>query len=121
MKKNRQFQGSKKKGRKQDWLDREIIRADHRLTRRLMFTKRNFLIIINFIICCNFIFVGILLGILFGLLFGDYISSFFDIKYKHDFSSCIKLWERGLVPSFDGKIWRLHGYPNGKILWEGKL
>ena len=49
-----------------------------------------------------------------------YISSFFDIKYKYDFSSCMKLWEKGLVPSFDGKKWRLHG-KDGKILWEGEL
>ena len=48
-----------------------------------------------------------------------YISSFFDIQYEHDFSPCIKLWEKGLVPSFDGKTWRLHGY-KGKILWENK-
>ena len=45
-----------------------------------------------------------------------YISSFFDIKYKYDFSSCVELWEKGLVPSFDGKIWRLHG-KGGKIVW----
>src|SRR3990167_3777644 len=24
-----------------------------------------------------------------------YISTFFDIQYKHDFSPCIKLWEKG--------------------------
>lgn len=46
-----------------------------------------------------------------------YLSTFFDIEYKHDFSSGNKLWERGIVPSFDGKIWRLHGY-QGKILKE---
>jgi hypothetical protein len=49
-----------------------------------------------------------------------YISSFFNIKYKYDFSPVIKLWEKGLVPSFDGKTWRLHG-ENGKIVWEGKI
>jgi hypothetical protein len=46
-----------------------------------------------------------------------YISSFFAIKYKYDFSFCVKLWEKGLFPSFDGKIWRLHG-KDGKILKE---
>jgi hypothetical protein len=46
-----------------------------------------------------------------------YISSFFTIQYKYDFSSCVKLWESGLVPSFDGKIWRLHGY-KGRVLYE---
>ena len=49
-----------------------------------------------------------------------YISSYFSINYKYDFSSCIKLWEKGIVPSFDGKIWRLHG-KDGKIIWEGKI
>ena len=45
-----------------------------------------------------------------------YISSFFKIEYDYDFSSCVLLWERGLVPSFDGATWRLHG-ENGKILY----
>ena len=49
-----------------------------------------------------------------------YISSFFDIEYKYDFSSCIKLWESGLVPTFDGKTWRLHGGKDAKILYEMK-
>lgn len=55
-----------------------------------------------------------------------YVSSFFDlpkwkyIKHKkgqNPFQSAIDLWHRGLVPSFDDKIWRLHG-PKGKILKE---
>ena len=48
-----------------------------------------------------------------------YISSFFDIAYPYDFSPAIKLWNMGLVPSFDGEIWRLHSYKG--IVWEGKL
>ncbi len=61
---------------------------------------------------------------------GAYISSFFNlpkwqgIKHKKGispFQSCIDLWEMGLVPSFDGKVWRLHGGPKAEILWEGKL
>ena len=60
---------------------------------------------------------------------GAYISSFFNLKkWKYiehkegvnPFQSCIDLWERGLVPSYDGKIWRLHG-KGGKVLWEGKV
>jgi hypothetical protein len=46
-----------------------------------------------------------------------YISTFFDIPYKYDFSSTVRLWERGLVPSFDGKTWRLHGGKNAKVLY----
>jgi hypothetical protein len=56
-----------------------------------------------------------------------YISSFFNLqewKYiKHEpgenpFQPGIDLWNRGLVPSFDGKTWRLHG-KDGMIIWEG--
>lgn len=47
-----------------------------------------------------------------------YISSFFDIDYKFDFSSAVKLWEAGLVPSFDGTTWRLHSGTDAKIIYE---
>ena len=47
-----------------------------------------------------------------------YISSFFDIKYRYDFSLCTKLWESGLVPSFDGKTWRLHSGKNADVVYE---
>lgn len=47
-----------------------------------------------------------------------YISSFFSIKFKFDFSPCVKLWEKGLVPSFDGKTWRLHGGKDARVLFE---
>jgi hypothetical protein len=61
-----------------------------------------------------------------------YESSFYNIRkdqWKHcekvdfkgcdnPFQSCIDLWELGLVPSFDGKIWRLHGGKDAKILFE---
>ena len=46
----------------------------------------------------------------------DYVATFFAITHKYDFSPSQKLWERGLVPSFDGTNWRLHGY-KGKILY----
>jgi hypothetical protein len=47
-----------------------------------------------------------------------YISSFFAIKYAHDFSSVVRLWEAGLVSSYDGKTWRLHGGKDAKALYE---
>ena len=47
-----------------------------------------------------------------------YISTFFNIQYEPDFSSGNKLWESGLVPSFDGKTWRLHTGKNAKIVYE---
>lgn len=47
-----------------------------------------------------------------------YISSFLSIKYKYDFTPAIHLWEQGLVPSFDGTIWRLHSGKNADIVFE---
>jgi hypothetical protein len=45
-----------------------------------------------------------------------------NIKRKgYPFQSCVDLWELGLVPSFDGEVWRLHGGKDAKVLWEGKL
>jgi len=47
-----------------------------------------------------------------------YTSSFFTVEYKYDFTSAIKLWEAGFVPSFDGKTWRLHSGKSAKIIYE---
>jgi hypothetical protein len=45
-----------------------------------------------------------------------------DIKTdEYPFQCLATLWEKGLVPSFDGKKWRLHGGKGAKILWEGEL
>ena len=49
---------------------------------------------------------------------GAYVSSFLDIPYQHDFTPAVKLWDDGLVPSFDGKVWRLHTGKNAKIVYE---
>ena len=55
-----------------------------------------------------------------------YISSFFILEeWKHvehekginPFQPGIELWESGLVPSFDGKTWRLHG-GSGNVVFE---
>jgi hypothetical protein len=51
---------------------------------------------------------------------GAYYATFFAIDYKIDLSSAQKLWERGIVPSFDGKVWRLHG-ADGKIIYTQPL
>ena len=53
-----------------------------------------------------------------GASVGAYIGSFFDIDYKFDFSSAVKLWEAGLVPSFDGKTWRLHTGKDAHVVYE---
>jgi len=47
-----------------------------------------------------------------------YVSGFFNIKCDHDFSSGVKLWEAGLIPSFDGTTWRLHTGKDAKIIYE---
>jgi hypothetical protein len=57
-----------------------------------------------------------------------YISDFFTIanwKYvthepdKNPFQPCIDLWMLGLVPSFDGKTWRLHNMSNNaEVIYE---
>jgi hypothetical protein len=39
----------------------------------------------------------------------------------YPFQPAVDLWKMGLVPSFDGKLWRLHGGKDGKVLWEGKV
>jgi hypothetical protein len=58
---------------------------------------------------------------------GAYTGSFFVIKQwkyikhpagEYPFAPCVKLWEKGLVPSFDGKTWRLHGGERAAILFE---
>ena len=41
------------------------------------------------------------------------------IKTKsYPFISVVKLWERGLVPSFDGETWRLHSGKKADIVFE---
>jgi hypothetical protein len=62
---------------------------------------------------------------------GAYISSLFpDIKkWKYidrapgvnPFQPCIDLWYAGIVPSYDGKTWRLHSGKKAEIIWEGKI
>ena len=60
-----------------------------------------------------------------------YISSFYPgiktwkridhPKGENPFQPCIDLWHRGFVPSFDGKIWRLHAGEKAEIVWEGEI
>ena len=50
-----------------------------------------------------------------------YASTFVDIKYNHAFTSINKLWERGIVPSYDGKIWRLHTGMKADIIMQGTI
>jgi len=57
-----------------------------------------------------------------------YISSLFPnikkwkyIEHKegvNPFQSSIDLWHMGLVPSFDGKVWRLHKGKKAEVVLE---
>jgi hypothetical protein len=47
-----------------------------------------------------------------------YSSSFIKIKYERNYSPLITLWNRGIVPSFDGKTWRLHSGPNADVIFK---
>jgi len=56
-----------------------------------------------------------------------YTGSFFKIaqwqyikhpKGKYPYQPLVQLWNKGLVPSFDGKTWRLHGGEKAKILFS---
>jgi len=45
-----------------------------------------------------------------------------DFKHKgYPFNDAVKLWKMGLVASFCGDKWRLHGGRKAKILWEGTI
>jgi hypothetical protein len=47
-----------------------------------------------------------------------YVSSFFRIKYDHDFTCLNELWNRGFVSSFDGTTWRLHSGEKAEVVYE---
>ena len=57
---------------------------------------------------------------------GAYAGSLFvpvvkQWKIRYPFRDAVDLWYDGLVPSFDGKTWRLHGNQNANILYEEKI
>jgi hypothetical protein len=44
------------------------------------------------------------------------------IKTKgYPFQDAVKLWKMGLVASFDGTSWRLHGGKKAEVLWQGTV
>ncbi len=56
-----------------------------------------------------------------------YTGSFFILpvwKYvkhprgKYPFAPCVQLWKLGLVPSFDGTVWRLHGHSDARVVFQ---
>ena len=46
-----------------------------------------------------------------------YIGSLFP--GAHPFKPASDLWRSGIVPSFDGKVWRLHSGEQVSIIWKG--
>ena len=61
-----------------------------------------------------------------GAYQGSLFTKITDWKYvKHEsgiypFQPSVDLWKRGFVPSFDGKIWRLHQGKDMKVVYEIK-
>jgi hypothetical protein len=57
---------------------------------------------------------------------GSLFTKITDWKYiKHEsgiypYQPSVDLWKRGFVPSFDGKIWRLHQGKDMKVVYEIK-
>ncbi len=39
----------------------------------------------------------------------------------YPYQPAVDLWSQGLVPLYNGMTWRLHGGPDGRVLWEGKI
>src|SRR3990172_1303019 len=59
-----------------------------------------------------------------------YAGSFFQLKkweigsetFKdYPFQCCVDLWEKGLVPSHDGEVWRLYSGEKAEVVWKGSL
>ena len=40
---------------------------------------------------------------------------------RYPFMSGVRLWRRGLVPSYDGTTWRLHSGKDATVVWESTL
>ena len=55
--------------------------------------------------------------------FGSLFPNINIWKYKnheqgqYPFQSAVDLWYRGLIPSFDGKTWRLHSGKKAEVVW----
>jgi len=55
-----------------------------------------------------------------SFLFRAYVGSFFKTESVLRVTPAIKLWEAGLVPSFDDTTWRLHTGVDARIVYEWK-
>jgi hypothetical protein len=67
--------------------------------------------------------VGASVGAYTGSLFPN-ISEWKYVSHKkgeYPFRAGSDLWRMGLVPSYDGKLWRLHAGKDAAIAWEGTM
>jgi len=49
-----------------------------------------------------------------------YVGSLFYIwEGEYPYQPAVDLWRQGLVASYDGETWRLHGHTDARVLWEG--
>jgi len=62
--------------------------------------------------------IWIQIGSLFNIPRGTWQSCEKLTDQGYPFQSCVDLWNLGLVPSFDGRVWRLHGGPKVAVLFE---
>ena len=58
--------------------------------------------------------VGASVGAYIGYIFQPVVPGWETYPYQ----CAVDLWKQGLIPSYDGKTWRLHGGQDAKILWE---
>jgi hypothetical protein len=61
---------------------------------------------------------------LIGYIFRNCITNWHYTDHKHGeypFQPAVDLWNMGLIPSYDGKRWRLHGGKDAEVLWEEEL
>jgi len=68
--------------------------------------------------------VGASMGAYVGWIFAPVVPKWKCATYRkgtYPLMASVKLWQRGLVPSFDGTEWRLHSGPKGEIVWQGKV
>jgi hypothetical protein len=68
--------------------------------------------------------VGDSVGAYIGYIFIPSVKKWYycdNINKAYPFQDSVDLWKRGLAPSFDGKVWRLHSGKKADIVWEGTL
>ena len=85
-----------------------------------IFLGRDFHIFWN----CSSTSIGGIIGLIYGNLFMlHHGKSLQNVVFGYAFrvSCIIKLWKRGIIPSFDGKIWKLHSGEKAIIIWKGIL